>query len=97
MLHLSLLYARSPPPGCAGAAHPATSALGLALKSYFYSAAVYGAVGAAALANLLRFEVLGPLLAIAVLLLLARLMWSDRLRQCGGNRQAEHPKPPEGA
>lgn len=51
---------------------PAT-ALGLALKSYFYSAAVSGVAGAAGPSDLLRLDVLGPLFAIALLLLLGRL------------------------
>ena len=48
------------------------SALGLAIKSYLYSAAVSGAIGTAGPSDLLRLEVLGPLFAIALLLLLGR-------------------------
>jgi uncharacterized membrane protein YdjX (TVP38/TMEM64 family) len=51
---------------------PAT-ALGLAVKSYLYSSAVEAAGGSASAADLLRLEVLGPLFAIAFLLVLGRL------------------------
>ena len=51
------------------------SALGLAFKSYLYSAAVSGAIGTAGPSDLLRLEVLGPLFAIALLLLLGRLAY----------------------
>jgi uncharacterized membrane protein YdjX (TVP38/TMEM64 family) len=48
------------------------TALGLALKSYLYSAAVYRAIDTAGPSDLLRLEVLGPLFAVALLLLLGR-------------------------
>jgi uncharacterized membrane protein YdjX (TVP38/TMEM64 family) len=51
---------------------PAT-VLGLAVKSYLYASALAGAAGAASPADLMRVEVLGPLILIAVLLLVARL------------------------
>jgi len=51
------------------------STLGLAVKSYLYSAAVSGAIGTAGPSDLLRLEVLGPLFAIALLLLLGRLAY----------------------
>ena len=50
----------------------AATALGLAFKSYLYSAAVGAATGATGPSNLLRLDVLGPLFAIALLLLLGR-------------------------
>lgn len=49
------------------------SALGLAVKSYLYSAAVDAATGTAGPSDLVRLDVLGPLFAIALLLLLGRL------------------------
>lgn len=49
------------------------TALGLALKSYLYSVAVNRAIGTAGPSDLLRLDVLGPLVAIALLLLLGRL------------------------
>lgn len=51
----------------------AASALGLALKSYFYSSAVSGAVATAGPSDLLRLDVLGPLFGIALALLLGGL------------------------
>jgi len=48
------------------------TALGLAVKSYLYSSAVEEAIGVAGPSELLRFDVLGPLFAIALLLLLGR-------------------------
>ena len=53
----------------------AATALGLALKSYLYSAAIAGAIGTAGPADLLRLDVLGPLVAIALLLLLGRFAY----------------------
>jgi uncharacterized membrane protein YdjX (TVP38/TMEM64 family) len=50
---------------------PAT-VLGLAVKSYLYSSALGGAAGADSPADLMRLEVLGPLVLIALLLLLGR-------------------------
>lgn len=49
------------------------TALGFALKSYLYSSAVEAASASASAADLLRLEVLGPLFAIAFLLLFGRL------------------------
>lgn len=51
------------------------TALGLALKSYLYSSAVEAASVSARAADLLRLEVLGPLFAIALLLLFGRLAY----------------------
>lgn len=51
----------------------AATALGLAVKSYLYSSAVDEASGAARPSDLLGVDVLGPLFAIALLLLLGRL------------------------
>lgn len=53
----------------------AASVLGFALKSYIYSAAIAGVIGTAGPADLLRLEVLGPLVAIALLLLLGRFAY----------------------
>ena len=54
----------------------AATALGLALKSYLYSAALHIAAttGATGLSDLLRLDVLAPLLAIALLLLPGRFL-----------------------
>lgn len=52
----------------------AATALGLAIKSYLYSAAVGGVVGTAGPSDLLRLDVLGPLFAIASLLFLGRFV-----------------------
>jgi uncharacterized membrane protein YdjX (TVP38/TMEM64 family) len=49
------------------------TALGLAVKSYLYSAPVGALAGSAGPADLLRLDVLAPLFAIALLLLLGRL------------------------
>jgi uncharacterized membrane protein YdjX (TVP38/TMEM64 family) len=53
----------------------AATALGLAVKSYLYSSAVGAIAGSAGPSDLLRLEVLGPLFAIALLLLLGRLAY----------------------
>jgi uncharacterized membrane protein YdjX (TVP38/TMEM64 family) len=53
----------------------AATGLGLAIKSYLYSAAVGAAAGSAGPSDLLRLDVLGPLFAIALLLLLGRLVY----------------------
>ena len=53
----------------------AASVLGFALKSYLYSAAIAGAIGTAGPRDLLRLDVLGPLVAIALLLLLGRFAY----------------------
>lgn len=53
----------------------AASVLGFALKSYVYSAAIAGVIGTAGPRDLLRLEVLGPLVAIALLLLLGRFAY----------------------
>jgi uncharacterized membrane protein YdjX (TVP38/TMEM64 family) len=58
---------------------PAT-ALGLAVKSYLYASALGGAAGAASPADLIRLEVLGPLVLIALLLLLGRFALGRRAR-----------------
>ena len=50
------------------------TALGLAFKSYLYSAAVGAATGSAGPSDLLRPDILGPLFAISVLLLLGRFL-----------------------
>jgi uncharacterized membrane protein YdjX (TVP38/TMEM64 family) len=49
------------------------TALGLAVKSYLYASALAGTAGARSPADLLRLEVLAPLVLIALLLLLGRL------------------------
>jgi uncharacterized membrane protein YdjX (TVP38/TMEM64 family) len=54
------------------------TALGFAFKSYLYSSAVSGVIGSARPSDLLRLEVLGPLVAIALLLLLGRLAYRRR-------------------
>jgi len=51
------------------------TALGFAIKSYLYSSAVAAAAGSAAPADLVRLDVLGPLLAIALLLLFGRIAY----------------------
>lgn len=61
------------------------SALGLAVKSYLYASALGGAAGATSAADLMRLEVLGPLILIALLLLTGRLL----LRQ--GARKPDAP------
>jgi len=71
----------------------AASALGLALKSYFYSAAVDGAVGAAALVNLLRVEVLGPLFGVTALLLGARFVLSHVSSTASRKASTSSPSP----
>jgi uncharacterized membrane protein YdjX (TVP38/TMEM64 family) len=65
------------------------TALGLAVKSYLYCSALGGVIGAAAPSDLVRLEVLGPLILIALLLLLG----SFALRQAARKRGA----PPPGA
>jgi uncharacterized membrane protein YdjX (TVP38/TMEM64 family) len=55
-----------------------TTALGLGLKAFLYSSAIDEIVGLAALSDVLRVEILAPLFAIALLLLLgsaARKRW----------------------
>lgn len=61
---------------------PAT-ALGLAVKSYVYSSATAGVVGAGP-ADLIRVEVLAPLILIALLLLLGRFALGRAARRRGG-------------
>lgn len=51
------------------------TALGLAVKSYLYSAAVGAVAGSAGPSDLLRLHVLGPLFAVALLLLLGRIAY----------------------
>lgn len=58
---------------------PAT-VLGLAVKSYLYASALGGAAGARSPADLVRLEVLGPLVLIALLLLLGRFALRRRAR-----------------
>jgi membrane protein DedA with SNARE-associated domain len=58
---------------------PAT-VLGLAVKSYLYASALAGAAGARSPADLVRLEVLGPLVLIALLLLLGRFALRRRAR-----------------
>ena len=57
------------------------TALGLAVKSYFYSTAIAGATGAGP-SDLIRAEVLVPLILIALVMLLGRfaLGWAARRR-----------------
>jgi hypothetical protein len=45
------------------------------LKNYLYSAAVAGASGTVGPSDLLRLDVLGPFVAIALLLLLGRFAY----------------------
>lgn len=61
----------------------AATALGLAVKSYVYSSALGGASGAAAPSDLMRLEVLGPLILIALLLLLGRFALTRAARKRG--------------
>jgi len=59
------------------------TALGLAVKSYLYSSAIAGAIGVGGPSDLMRLEVLGPLILVALLLLLGRFALSRLARRRG--------------
>jgi uncharacterized membrane protein YdjX (TVP38/TMEM64 family) len=61
------------------------TALGFAIKSYLYSSAVDAASASASPADLLRFDVLVPLFAIALLLLFGRLAYRASARRAPGS------------
>jgi uncharacterized membrane protein YdjX (TVP38/TMEM64 family) len=65
----------------------AASAVGLALKSYFYTVAVDRAIGAVRPADLVRLDVLGPLFAIALFLLLGRRAYRAGLAPSSRSRR----------
>jgi len=59
------------------------TALGLAVKSYLYSSAIAGAIGVGGPSDLMRLEVLGPLILAALLLLLGRFALGRAARRRG--------------
>jgi uncharacterized membrane protein YdjX (TVP38/TMEM64 family) len=69
------------------------TALGLAIKSYLYASAIDGAIETATPSDLLRIEVLGPLIIIAFVLLLGRFAVNRAARARSTRRPTPRPEP----
>ena len=69
------------------------TALGLAVKSYLYASAIDVAIDAATPSDLVRIEVLGPLILIALVLLLGRFAVNRAARARSTRRPTPRPEP----